>query len=84
MHLIEKYFLNLWRWINAIPVNGPDIIYGEAIRVNLVLARTDPVALDYWASKHILLQARSRSLPLWTRGRWSPKDDRPLTHTWRN
>ncbi|MBO3803071.1 MAG: DUF362 domain-containing protein [Candidatus Brockarchaeota archaeon] len=43
-------------WINAIPGNGPDTTYGEATRTNLVLASTDPVALDYWASKHILLQ----------------------------
>ncbi|MGQ9513711.1 MAG: DUF362 domain-containing protein [Thermoproteota archaeon] len=43
-------------WINAIPGNGPDTSYGEATKTNLVLASTDPVALDYWASKHILLQ----------------------------
>lgn len=43
-------------WINAIPGNGPATSYGEATKTNLVLASTDPVALDYWASKHILLQ----------------------------
>ena len=43
-------------WVNAIPRNGPDTSYSEATKVDLVLASTDPVALDYWASKHILLQ----------------------------
>lgn len=44
-------------WINPIPRGGPDTTYSEALGVSLVLASTDPVALDYWASKYILLQA---------------------------
>lgn len=43
-------------WINAIPGNGPDTSYDDATQIGLVLASVDPVALDYWASKHILLQ----------------------------
>jgi len=50
-------------WINALPLNGPDTTYDEATQINLVLASTDPVALDYWASKHILLQAATLTLP---------------------
>jgi hypothetical protein len=43
-------------WINPVPRGGPDTSYSEAVQTNLVLASTDPVALDYWASKHILLR----------------------------
>lgn len=50
-------------WINALPLNGPDTTYDEATKINLVLASTDPVALDYWASKHILLQTATLTLP---------------------
>jgi hypothetical protein len=49
-------------WINAIPLNGPSTSYENATRVNVVMAGTDPIALDYWASKHVLLQvAQARS-----------------------
>ncbi len=48
-------------WINANPppsaFAGPDTPYSHATRVNVLLAGTDPVALDYWAAKHILVQA---------------------------
>ncbi|NHJ46631.1 MAG: DUF362 domain-containing protein [Asgard group archaeon] len=48
-------------WINANPApsigNGPSTGYGDATRVNIIMASLDPIALDYWAAKHILLQA---------------------------
>ena len=48
-------------WVNAIPDNyegaGPDTSYTVATRTNILAASTDPVALDYWASKYILVQA---------------------------
>ncbi|MHA1667879.1 MAG: DUF362 domain-containing protein [Candidatus Heimdallarchaeaceae archaeon] len=47
-------------WVNANPspsVNvGPSTTYSEATRVNVILASLDPIALDYWAAKHILVQ----------------------------
>lgn len=43
-------------WVNAVPSAGPPTSYNDATRVNVIAASTDPVALDYWASKHILLQ----------------------------
>jgi len=43
-------------WVNAKPMDGPATSYEEASRVNVVLASTDPIALDYWAAKHVLLQ----------------------------
>lgn len=44
-------------WINANPGEGPRTSYDVAARTNVIAASTDPVALDYWAAKHILLQA---------------------------
>jgi hypothetical protein len=50
-------------WINANPANsalsGPSTPYSRATRVNILLAGTDPVALDYWAAKHVLVQTAS-------------------------
>ena len=48
-------------WANAIPCNyegcGPPTLYTTATRTNVLAASTDPVALDWWASKYILVQA---------------------------
>ncbi len=50
-------------WINANPppssLAGPSTPYDRATRVNVLMASTDPVALDYWAAKHVLVQAAS-------------------------
>ena len=50
-------------WINANPwpssMTGPLTSYNYATRVNVLMASTDPVALDYFAAKHILIQAAS-------------------------
>jgi hypothetical protein len=54
-------------WINATPGNGPGTTYSEAVNVNVIAASTDPVALDYWTTKHILLKAaqiKNHKLPL--------------------
>ncbi|TFG08771.1 DUF362 domain-containing protein [Candidatus Heimdallarchaeota archaeon] len=46
-------------WINANPENslaeGPDTNYNQATRINIIMASLDPIALDYWAAEHILL-----------------------------
>jgi len=48
-------------WINAIPERGPGTSYSEATIANVIMASTDPAALDYWAAKHLLTQvAQSR------------------------
>ncbi len=44
-------------WINANPGKGPRTSYDVAVQTNVIAGSTDPVALDYWAAKHILLQA---------------------------
>ncbi|MFX0169543.1 MAG: DUF362 domain-containing protein [Candidatus Hodarchaeota archaeon] len=50
-------------WVNANPWPsfqcGPSTNYEEATRVNVLMASTDPVALDYWAAKHVLMQTAS-------------------------
>jgi uncharacterized protein (DUF362 family) len=43
-------------WVNAVPGAGPRTPYNSASRVNVVAASTDPIALDYWAAKHILVE----------------------------
>jgi hypothetical protein len=42
-------------WINARPMAGPQTAYGDATRVNILAASTDPAALDHFAAKHILM-----------------------------
>lgn len=47
-------------WVNANPPpssgTGPSTPYNQATRVNVLMASTDPVALDYWAAKQVLMQ----------------------------
>ena len=47
-------------WVNAHPYPsfhcGPPTDYSEATRINVLMASTDPVALDYWAARHVLMQ----------------------------
>jgi len=42
-------------WINAIPGKGPRTSYDIATRTNMIVASTDPVALDFWAAQNILM-----------------------------
>lgn len=44
-------------WVNARPGGGPMTSYKAAIRTNVIAASTDPVALDYWAAKNVLMPA---------------------------
>ena len=44
-------------WINAKPRGGPSTSYGDASHTGIIAASTDPVALDYWAAKNILMPA---------------------------
>lgn len=47
-------------WVNANPfpsgLAGPYTGYSAATRVNTLLAGVDPIALDYWAANHILIE----------------------------
>jgi hypothetical protein len=44
-------------WINAHPRGGPSTSYSEADRAGIIAASTDPVALDAWAARQILMPA---------------------------
>jgi len=42
-------------WVNANPGRGPSTPYESATRTNVIVVSTDPVALDYWTAKRILI-----------------------------
>jgi len=42
-------------WVNAKPAGGPWTAYDSAVWGDVILAGTDPVALDYFGAKHILM-----------------------------
>ncbi|MFQ5492237.1 MAG: DUF362 domain-containing protein [Phycisphaerae bacterium] len=42
-------------WVLARPGRGPAAVYADASRRDQLLAGTDPIALDVWAVKHILM-----------------------------
>jgi len=44
-------------WILARPGSGPSASYAEATRVDKLIAGFDPVALDMWAVKYVLVPA---------------------------
>jgi hypothetical protein len=44
-------------WVNANPGQGPSTAYYQATRVDVLAAGVDPIALDYWAAKHVLIDA---------------------------
>ncbi|MDR1901392.1 MAG: DUF362 domain-containing protein [Treponema sp.] len=39
------------------PDGGPNAPYARAVQKNMIAASADPVALDYWASKYVLIPA---------------------------
>ncbi|MFC1803717.1 DUF362 domain-containing protein [Thermoproteota archaeon] len=41
-------------YVNALPKGGPKTPYMYATQTNIIAASTDPVAIDYWASKYVL------------------------------
>ena len=47
--------LNILDMIWIAPSGGPRSLYSTAVQINKIAASTDPVALDYWASKTILI-----------------------------
>jgi len=47
--------LNIMDMIWIGPGGGPGISYSRAVQINKIAASIDPFALDYWASKNILM-----------------------------
>jgi uncharacterized protein (DUF362 family) len=44
-------------WVNSTPGKGPRSSDDEATRLNIIMAGTDPCALDAWATRNVLMQA---------------------------
>ncbi len=61
-------------WVNANPRSGPSTPYRRATRVNVLAASADPVALDRWAAKNILLEAAPEGSD---KGSIDPDSDEP-------
>jgi hypothetical protein len=49
--------LTILDMIYITPDGGPGAPYSRAVQKNMAAASTDPVALDYWASKNVLIPA---------------------------
>ncbi|MCL2792508.1 MAG: DUF362 domain-containing protein [Spirochaetaceae bacterium] len=47
--------LNITDMIWIAPDRGPRADYNAAVQINKIAASTDPVALDYWTTRHILM-----------------------------
>lgn len=47
-------------WINAIPKGGPITSYNKAYQSKIIAISTDPIALDYWSAKNILMPASKK------------------------
>jgi hypothetical protein len=63
-------------WINANPFSGPATTYEGATRRDELIASTDPVAADLWATKNILIPAflDNGYLPPWPPPSADPDD----------
>ena len=49
-------------WIS--PRSGPRVSYSQAVENNMIAASIDPIALDYWSAKNILMKvAKSENNP---------------------
>jgi len=66
-------------WVNAVPGSGPRSNYEEATRLNTITASVDPAALDYWATKHVLMQA-ARLMGHDDLSRFDPDNTKPRSH----
>ena len=52
--------LNILDMIWIAPDRGPGAPYNQAVEINQIAASTDPVALDYWAAKYVLIPEAAR------------------------
>jgi hypothetical protein len=54
LNILDAIYVNAHPWPSY--HCGPSTAYEEATHVNVLMASTDPIALDYWAAKHVLMQ----------------------------
>jgi hypothetical protein len=66
-------------WVNATPGKGPRSNYDEATRLNIIMASTDPCALDAWATRNVLMQA-ARLQGHEDLSKFDPENDDPESH----
>ena len=52
--------LNIIDMIWIAPDRGPWVSYDAAVRANKIAASTDPFALDYWTTRHVLMPEAAR------------------------
>jgi hypothetical protein len=52
--------LNITDMIWIAPDRGPRADFNMAVQVNRIAASTDPVALDYWTARHVLMPEAAR------------------------
>jgi uncharacterized protein (DUF362 family) len=70
--------LNLMDMIWIGPEQGPGIPYSRAKQINKIAASVDPVALDYWAAKYILMPEAAK-LPGGRAASMNPEGTQPGT-----
>ncbi|MBU1671656.1 MAG: DUF362 domain-containing protein [Actinobacteria bacterium] len=61
MHVCRYPDLNIVDAVWVTPAGGPNGPYASAVRANKLLASQDPIALDYYAAKHVLLPVSGNS-----------------------
>ncbi len=66
-------------WVNSTPGKGPRSNYDEATRLNIIMAGTDPCALDAWATRNVLMQA-ARLQGHEDLSKFDPENDEPESH----
>ena len=66
-------------WVNSTPGKGPRSNYDEATRLNIIMAGTDPCALDAWATRNVLMQA-ARLQGHGDLSKFDPENDDPESH----
>jgi hypothetical protein len=70
--------LNIMDMIWIGPDRGPGVDYANAVQVNKIAASKDPVAIDYWASKYVLIP-EVKKLPGGRAASMSPDGTEPGT-----
>jgi uncharacterized protein (DUF362 family) len=53
--------LNILDMVWVTPEGGPNAPYARAVQKNMIAASVDPAALDYWASKNVLMPTAAAS-----------------------
>jgi len=66
-------------WVALKPGNGPAVYDRSATALGIVAASTDPVALDVWAAKHVLMQGATQAGN--SSGAFDPDASRPGAST---